>query len=1091
MAILILDNLGNVIFTDPSSPSGRVRVTGLASARTTGVYEAFGRRALTGSARVMVNFYAGTGQVGLTGTASVRTSVFEGFGRMAFTGTALVVKSVFEGFGRRALTGQAGVWWSEQLGDMVVSGMADAAITGRHLIPTGQLALTGGGSWSASYSYLPSGGIEFTGLADTLRTRFIVSTGRLRVRGTAPVLFIPSVDGTDGPSLTGQAGIVFIPAVDMRGDVGLTGRADVSFIKAVIADGRVRVRGEADIEFIPAVEGNVKAFLKGSASASFLKNVFADGRLRFRGSAFAEAAPDFDCEPTGGFAFASAPASPTASDYTIEPAGGVTFTGLSRVRGTVRVAATGSLGLSSGPGPDTAFGFTVIPVGGLSLSGTPGIAKSAHDYAAGGTLLFAGPAPTGQGFSQEASGGVVITGLVAPETFTGTSLTGGGFGLGGTASTTIRDIFTIDFNWRIRESNSFEKTFGWGVGERPFSFYRVSGKCKPATCPPVDPDCPPDSRFTYVVNIYARNLSEVCRKLRERNMVFPIAAIQKFSTPASRIDYTDDTDTTCNKLVDVTPPFTFLPCQDLLVDVNAKAEIGVAMKCVTIVAEYEASGRLGLITGSEYPFDTKFFDADGSVGLSGAATCVQKNFIWNMSGGFEFGGTVEKITVPVWTYDARGAVVGGVDGSVRVVKAIWDMQPTGGLGVTGSENGRPAMSWVPAGGFGTADSTAFGPDDYLPFIVDMAGGFGVTNATDAARGEYAHEPEGGFAFAGLTRFLTPHITITPQGGLRFRNGPGSVPQSSLNSDAGIVGLSGEAGVFYRPGFPATGRLGFGGQAGVIASVVEPSGRVSLGGSAIVNCSDLGVIAMPLAFDFSAVNATVLFAYDEAPAAVRPARRITTRCCTQSLPLRLRVEHPLARGEHFRHFLQRNNLLIDNPVEIYYNAVEKAWYNTVHFEGFAPDFPTIESWAITFGWSCGSAAAGTTLTDNADVFWKFSMTVTLRSVNNPTIPQRVSKLVVGFDPTRVCFNNKALSFPFIFNTSTQAMNPAPVQTLVYVDDIGLFRSPAFLKAPEIRFKVSELVADIPQVAVDIGPAIAGSQQVAADISGNILSSLPAG
>ncbi|MFX7063804.1 hypothetical protein ABTH87_19300, partial [Acinetobacter baumannii] len=63
-------------------------------------------------------------------------------------------------------------------------------------------------------------------------------------------------------------------------------------------------------------------------------------------------------------------------------------------------------------------------------------------------------------------------------------------------------------------------------------------------------------------------------------MIFPIATIEKFSTPASRIDYTDDTDTTCNKLVDVTPPITFLPCQDLLVDLNTTVNIGVGMTSV-------------------------------------------------------------------------------------------------------------------------------------------------------------------------------------------------------------------------------------------------------------------------------------------------------------------------------------------------------------------------------------------------------------------------------------------------------------------------------------------------------------------------------
>jgi hypothetical protein len=118
-----------------------------------------------------------------------------------------------------------------------------------------------------------------------------------------------------------------------------------------------------------------------------------------------------------------------------------------------------------------------------------------------------------------------------------------------------------------------------------------------------------------------------------------------------------------------------------------------------------------------------------------------------------------------------------------------------------------------------------------------------------------------------------------------------------------------------------------------------------------------------------------------------------------------------------------------------------------------------------------------------------MMMTMRSTNNPTIPHRVSKIVAGFDPTRACFSNKTFSLPFIFDTTAKTTNPNAVQTLVYIDNIGLFKTAAFLKSPEIRFKVSEIVDDINREVVDISPALTGSQRVGSSFNGTILSSLP--
>ncbi len=899
-------------------------------------------------------------------------------------------------------------------------------------------------------------------------------SGRLSVTNVALALVARNVTASDG--------------------VALSGRATVVRTNNVVGTGNVKFRGQADVNIIPSCSGNIKAFIKGKADVSFLGAYEASGKIRTRGSAFSYVQADFEHSSEGGFFFNSNSVNPISSNYEYEFDDGLSFSGIAaRVKISLKgVAFTSGVGLSGTSGDIVLLGFTPSTGHKISLSGQAGLSSSSYEYFPNICAVgLTGSASSSQGYYVDAGGVLSVGSNVGSSSSSVNAYTSVSFGLGGTAGVLVQDTFLKRFSWRIREKVSFEKKFAWGVGERPFSFYRVSGKCKPAQCPPIQVNgCPPDAKFTYVVNIYARNLSEVCRKLRERNMIFPIATIEKFSTPASKIDYTDETDTTCNRLVNVTPPITFLPCQDLLVDFNASANIGIDMKAVLVVAQYDGSGSLRY-SGGEYPFDYRIYEPFGSIGVSGSAICVQKDYNYDSFGSIGFGGTVEDIAIPVWTYEANGKLTANLDVEpVSVVYPNWFMETSGRLGVSGEFSSSTAMSWKMSGKISTVNSTAFGVDDFLPYILNMSGGFGLSNQTDGSRGEYTYESFGAIGFFGLTHFLTPHITIEPSGRLRISNGVGSVPVTSSN--LGIVAaFNGSASVVFTPEYGEAGRLRISGTADVGCSVVEPDGRMTFRGNALVTCSDLGEIAMPFAGEFSVKNETILFTYDTAPVATRPIKRIMTRCCTQSLPLRLWLQHPLANANHFKHFLRRNNLLIDNPVQMYYSQAEKSWYNTIHFEGFAPDFPTIELWSITFGWSCSDHILPDLPLSDSDLYYRFSMTTTLRSANNPAVPRRVSKIVIGFEPTRACFNNKTFSFPFIFNTGTKTSNPAAVQTLVCVDDIGLFKSYEFLKSPEIRFKVSEIVDDIPKAVVDIGSPLAASQRFGSDFGGKILSSLPTG
>lgn len=898
-------------------------------------------------------------------------------------------------------------------------------------------------------------------------------------------------------SLSASTGVFVrvIPAVIGNVHAFLGGQAITGFIPAYDGNIQARFVGVAsEVTFIPVLEGNLTAFFKGNADTSFLGVYETSILATIRGIALAIVKPNFDYKSSGSIGINSNLTNPISSIYEYESNEKFTITGLAtRVRIAIKnVGFTGTIGFT-GTYDKIVLGFSPMVGGGLNVKGQARLSSSVYEYSSDfGSVQFSGLADVNQGYYVDATGSIildsVVESVIANVNFDGS----GSIGISGHVTPLITDIFKKNFLWRIREKVNFSKTFSWSVGERPYSFYRISGKCKSAQCPPLQLNgCNPGSKFTYVVNIYARNLSEVCRKLRDRNMIFPIATIEKFSIPASHLNYTSETDTTCNKLVDVTPPITFLPCQDLLVDYNASVNIGVDMKAAFVIACYDASGGFGL-SGGEYPFDYRAYDPlYGVIGLSGVATCTQNDYKYEAtSGSIGFGGTIENVTLTAWTFESTGGFNVIVDVEpVNIVHPFWFMESSGKLGLHNQSDIVLTMKWQASGHISKQGSTAFGASDFLPYVLDMTGSLITSNNTDGARGEYTYESFGNVGFSGLVYFLNPHHAVEASGRLVVSNGVGSVPNTSSN--IGITAnFNGAATVAFTPEYGQSGIIKLSGAASVNCSTIEPNGRMTFGGTALINCSDLGLIDMPIANEFFVKNEIVIFAYVDAPAATRPTKRITSDCCVQPLPLRLWVQHPLASANHFNHFLQRNNLLIDNPIQVYYNQAEKMWFNTVHFEGYAPDFPTRESWVITFGWSCSDHATSDLALGTAGLYYRFSMMVTLRSINNPTIPQRVTRLVVGFDPTRVCFNNKTLSFPFILDTTAKTTNPSAAQTLVYVDDIGLFKTADYLKAPEIRFKVSELVDDISQEVVNIGPAMTGSQRLGSSF-GNILNSLPIG
>jgi hypothetical protein len=169
-------------------------------------------------------------------------------------------------------------------------------------------------------------------------------------------------------------------------------------------------------------------------------------------------------------------------------------------------------------------------------------------------------------------------------------------------------------------SMDVEKDFTWDISKGILKYWRVEGRPKPFSCPPIGGSASTyksDSYISYVTNVMAYSVSEVCEKLKEKSFYGPIKRIQVFSHPALVEDRDETFDPTCNTLTDVNP--NTAACLEFLVDANILINIGVSTFVVSNFI-YVASGGVS-----------------GSIKTSGITEAQSSTWVYVSSGGIVAG----------------------------------------------------------------------------------------------------------------------------------------------------------------------------------------------------------------------------------------------------------------------------------------------------------------------------------------------------------------------------------------------------------------------------------------------------------------------
>ena len=144
-----------------------------------------------------------------------------------------------------------------------------------------------------------------------------------------------------------------------------------------------------------------------------------------------------------------------------------------------------------------------------------------------------------QHYTYAGRGNFVLDGSASTFNSVGAEIDGTGMSIEGEATVHIEEYFDQRILWQTRTEIFADRSFRWNTGNLRTSTFRIVTKCRPnEKCEPFteDPGC---DRFT-LITLTAKSVAEVCRKLTNQRLSFPIADFSKFSVPPETADLEED-----------------------------------------------------------------------------------------------------------------------------------------------------------------------------------------------------------------------------------------------------------------------------------------------------------------------------------------------------------------------------------------------------------------------------------------------------------------------------------------------------------------------------------------------------------------------
>jgi hypothetical protein len=699
-------------------------------------------------------------------------------------------------------------------------------------------------------------------------------------------------------------------------------------------------------------------------------------------------------------------------------------------------------------------------------------------------------------FNHTASGGMVVAGLAVIRhnyVASGFSASGNAINLeGGVAASHQTLIFTEEIRWSVRATVSVTQKVIWQTGKVPLRWYRIIGCCRyptadgdgdftnegqPGGCDVIPFQSTDDQckgalgKNTFIQNILANSVGDVCRILKELRWEWPICGMERFSRPAES-QFIDDDDE-CNVLEPVDPCLA-PDCIEFCIDTDAVVNVGVKVGIVdSFWVHVETFGGITIAGNSEHRIIPQSWVGSGGITLSGEA-------------GF---------FADFWTYtpDTLGAAHILTGGEAGWASSHWSHTATGGIELSGlAEVVSDRFGWTPDGGIvivmggGTA---TYGLK--LPYSVHrLPNRSDISIRGEAIWGRFYHYATGGVVIGGTSLANTPSLRYIATGGITLAGEAEMIsPDWHYTPIDGGVVLGGTAlsrADIDEWAFVATGGITLSGVSDARHSGdgdwwYTPKGGITLAGEGItavnkwwfIADSGTGVILggeAPLdgtwrGFLLSSLGVTATIesleiAYYEQDLDGDSTlddleTTIATKCesCSE-IPTILNMSHNLTDTAVLGEFLIRNGLDLEEVMPIRYNRISSSWQGNYHFRGMG-DSGALEDWNIVAEWSCVDELGSI---DLGNYLWKFSLYIKRKNVL--TGMDFDTRILLGFPAKEICDEaaRVGMDFSFAFDTQTQFVNAehdVVVDVRLLYDNIGLFRSIDWINDPDLLINIAEV------------------------------------
>jgi hypothetical protein len=429
---------------------------------------------------------------------------------------------------------------------------------------------------------------------------------------------------------------------------------------------------------------------------------------------------------------------------------------------------------------------------------------------------------------------------------------------------------------------------------------------------------------------------------------------------------------------------------------------------------------------------------------------------------------INYVTVQVFYEDAAGSIV-RFSGTARATSPGYSYAPAGkivpdsravyGLGYRYRPNGLgpAALAAVQIGGHsplgifetGTGGTGAGGEALVTPYFETATGGAGAGGVATVV--PYFEVVEGGVGVGGAA-LRSNHIKYVG-------DGPVTLGSATYTPER-------------RLSFGATGGPVLGSTVRVRSNFwrwVSDGNAVFIFGSADQRPSDIGTPVQTVGFGMSLLQFSPSFVAEATPGVAAALSATVRRCGCVNLPLTIELSHNIATNNSFAKFLARNNYTIPRIMKLRYNTPNDSWQSNLHYRGQSAEASVPEAWDLVFELQCTDIVGGSELGRS---IWRIAVQITRK--NLMTRESLETRVIVAVLPDLLCGSTAAeLNFAVAYDTQSDVAVITPgatvYQSTIY-DNVGLFKNPAWIAAPELDLRVSQSGSTRTSQRVDLTDAV---------------------